>query len=32
MWQTSKFEVEATLRQVCDLVLNDKVKSNLDIM
>ncbi|KAI9309130.1 X-domain of DnaJ-containing-domain-containing protein [Cunninghamella echinulata] len=24
MWQTSKFEVEATLRQVCDMVLNDK--------
>lgn len=25
LWQTSKFEVEATLRQVCDAVLQDKV-------
>lgn len=25
LWQTSKFEVEATLRQVCDKVLQDKV-------
>ncbi|CAO3643390.1 unnamed protein product [Mucor fragilis] len=24
LWQTSKFEVEATLRQVCDKVLQDK--------
>ncbi|KAI8061167.1 X-domain of DnaJ-containing-domain-containing protein [Gongronella butleri] len=24
LWQTSKFEVEATLRQVCDAVLQDK--------
>ncbi|KAF7732561.1 hypothetical protein EC973_003308 [Apophysomyces ossiformis] len=24
LWQTSKFEVEATLRQVCDTVLQDK--------
>ncbi|CDH50465.1 -domain-containing protein [Lichtheimia corymbifera JMRC:FSU:9682] len=24
LWQTSKFEVEATLRQVCDTILQDK--------
>ncbi|ORX49505.1 DnaJ-domain-containing protein, partial [Hesseltinella vesiculosa] len=26
LWQTSKFEIEATLRQVCDAVLEDKVR------
>ncbi|KAI9028942.1 X-domain of DnaJ-containing-domain-containing protein [Phycomyces nitens] len=28
LWQTSKFEVEATLRQVCDTVLQDKSIDN----
>ncbi|KAI7865021.1 X-domain of DnaJ-containing-domain-containing protein [Spinellus fusiger] len=27
LWQTSKFEVEATLRNVCDAVLQDKVNT-----